>query len=375
MSETAKISIQGVETELPLLVGTENEVGIDISGLRAATGAVTLDFGYKNTGSTTSSITYLDGEAGILRHRGYSIEELADKAEFLEVAYLLINGELPTKEQYDAWDNEIRRHTLVNTDIQNMFDAWPTGSHPMGQLIAMISSLSSFVTAGAGVKVAKHGNYGVSSACGSSNVMEYLGVKFSKDEAFLKRSIDKAGICVLHAPLFHPAMKNVAPIRRELGVKTFFNMLGPLVNPSNPQNQLVGVFNLELARIYSYLLQESSKNYGIVYSLDGYDEISLTNGFKLITKENELQITPEDLGLKRLEQSEIFGGNSVKASAEIFISILDGKGTEAQNNTVLTNAAFALKIIEPTKSFENAFEEAKTSLLGLKAKECLIKLI
>ena len=144
MSETAKISIQGVETELPLLVGTENEVGIDISGLRAATGAVTLDFGYKNTGSTTSSITYLDGEAGILRHRGYSIEELADKAEFLEVAYLLINGELPTKEQYDAWDNEIRRHTLVNTDIQNMFDAWPTGSHPMGQLIAMISSLSSF---------------------------------------------------------------------------------------------------------------------------------------------------------------------------------------------------------------------------------------
>jgi len=144
MSETAKISIHGVETELPLLVGTENEVGIDISGLRSATGAVTLDFGYKNTGSTTSSITYLDGEAGILRHRGYSIEELADKAEFLEVAYLLIHGELPTKEQYDAWDYEIRRHTLVNTDIQNMFNAWPTGSHPMGQLIAMISSLSSF---------------------------------------------------------------------------------------------------------------------------------------------------------------------------------------------------------------------------------------
>ena len=170
-------------------------------------------------------------------------------------------------------------------------------------------------------------------------------------------------------------MKAVGPVRKELGMKTFFNMLGPLVNPSNPQNQLVGVFNLELARIYSYLLQESSKNYGIVYSLDGYDEISLTNGFKLITKENELQITPEDLGLKRLEQSEIFGGNSVKASAQIFISILDGKGTEAQNNTVLANAAFALKIIEPIKSFENAFEEAKTSLLGLKAKKCLNKLI
>jgi citrate synthase len=144
MSETAKITIQGKETELPIIVGTENEVGVDISKLRGTTGAVTLDFGYKNTGSTTSSITYLDGEQGILRHRGYSIEELADKAEFLEIAYLLIHGELPTKKEYDDWDNEIRRHTLVNGDIENIFKSWPTGSHPMGQLIAMISSLSSF---------------------------------------------------------------------------------------------------------------------------------------------------------------------------------------------------------------------------------------
>ena len=144
MSETAKINIQGKETELPLIVGSEHEVGIDISKLRAETGAVTLDFGYKNTGSTSSNITYLDGEAGILRHRGYSIEELAEKADFLEVAYLLINGELPNEEEYEKWDTEIRRHTLVNGDIQNIFDAWPTGSHPMGQLIAMISSLSSF---------------------------------------------------------------------------------------------------------------------------------------------------------------------------------------------------------------------------------------
>ena len=144
MSETAKINIQRKETELPLIVGSENEVGIDISKLRAETGAVTLDFGYKNTGSTSSNITYLDGEAGILRHRGYAIEELAEKADFLEVAYLLINGELPNEEEYEKWDTEITRHTLVNGDIQNIFDAWPTGSHPMGQLIAMISSLSSF---------------------------------------------------------------------------------------------------------------------------------------------------------------------------------------------------------------------------------------
>jgi citrate synthase len=144
MSETAKINLQGKETELPLIVGSENEIGIDISKLRAETGAVTLDFGYKNTGSTSSNITYLDGEAGILRHRGYAIEELAEKADFLEVAYLLINGELPNEEQYEKWDTEITRHTLVNGDLKNIFDAWPTGSHPMGQLIAMISSLSSF---------------------------------------------------------------------------------------------------------------------------------------------------------------------------------------------------------------------------------------
>ncbi|MFT5480189.1 MAG: citrate synthase [Bacteroidia bacterium] len=136
--------MQGKEVDLPLIIGSENEVGIDISSLRNATGAVTVDVGFKNTGSTQSSITYLDGEKGILRHRGYSIEELAQNATFLEVAYLLIKGELPNAEQYADWDYQIRHHTLVNEDMENIFKAWPTGSHPMGQLIAMISSLSSF---------------------------------------------------------------------------------------------------------------------------------------------------------------------------------------------------------------------------------------
>ena len=144
MSETAKISIQGKEIELPLIIGTENEVAIDISDLRTATGAITLDVGYKNSGATTSNITFLDGELGILRHRGYSIEELAENSNFIEVSYLLIHGELPNKAQYDEFDMNIRRHTLVNEDMKNIFEAWPTGSHPMGQLIAMISSLSSF---------------------------------------------------------------------------------------------------------------------------------------------------------------------------------------------------------------------------------------
>jgi len=255
----------------------------------------------------------------------------------------------------------------------NTIDLCGTGGD--GKNTFNISTLTSFVVAGTGAKVAKHGNYSASSVSGSSNILEHLGYKFTSDESTLKSQIDKANICFLHAPLFHPAMKAVGPVRKELGMKTFFNMLGPLVNPSSPQNQMVGVFNLEVARVYNYLLQDTNQNYGIVYSIDGYDEISLTSGFKFITKGNEQMITPEELGLKRLEKSEIYGGESVAASAKIFVSILDGNGTEAQNNTVLTNAAFALKTLDSTKSFETAFQEAKDALLGLKAKECLSKLI
>ena len=263
----------------------------------------------------------------------------------------------------------------VKVDLSefNTIDLCGTGGD--GKNTFNISTLTSFIVAGTGNKVAKHGNYGVSSVSGSSNMLEYLGYKFTNDEATLKLQIEKANICFLHAPLFHPAMKAVGPVRKELGLKTFFNMLGPLVNPSNPQNQLVGVFNLEVARIYNYLLQETSKNYGIIYSLDGYDEISLTSAFKLFTKENEQLITPEELGVRSLKQSEIFGGDSVAEAAKIFVSIIEGKGTEAQNNVVLANAAFALKIIDKNKSFETAFDEAKTALLSLKAKECLKKIV
>jgi len=263
----------------------------------------------------------------------------------------------------------------VKVDLSefNTIDLCGTGGD--GKNTFNISTLTSFIVAGTQNKVAKHGNYGVSSVSGSSNMLEFLGYKFTNDEAVLKRQIESANICFLHAPLFHPAMKAVGPVRKELGVKTFFNMLGPLVNPSRPQNQMVGVFNLEVARIYNYLLQKTATNYGIVYSLDGYDEIALTSGFKLFTKENEQLITPEDLGLKRLNQSDIFGGNTVKEAAEIFSSIINGEGTEAQNNAVLANAAFALKIIDNNKTFETAFEEAKDSLFGLKAKESLQKLV
>ena len=234
-----------------------------------------------------------------------------------------------------------------------------------------ISTLTSFIVAGTGQKVAKHGNYSVSSKSGSSDMLERFGYAFTNDENILKKQLDKANICFLHAPKFHPAMKAVGPTRKALAVKTFFNMLGPLVNPSNPQNQLLGTFNLEIARLYNYILQEENTNYGIVHALDGYDEISLTSSFKLFTKQGEQIISPENLGLQSIAQSAIFGGNSVAEAAKIFKTIIEGNGTEAQNNVVLTNAAFALKIIDSTITFETAFEVAKDSLFGLKAKKCL----
>jgi len=254
----------------------------------------------------------------------------------------------------------------------NAIDLCGTGGD--GKNTFNISTLASFVTAGAGVKVAKHGNYGVSSASGSSNVMEALGVTFTNDEATLQKCIDQAGICVLHAPLFHPAMKNVAPIRRELGVKTFFNMLGPMVNPSFPKNQMVGVFNLELQRLYGYLYQNTDKNYSIVHALDGYDEISLTGSTKVITNTSELMLDPSDLNLDRLEQSEIFGGDTVAEAASIFKSIINGEGTTAQNNVVCANAGLAIATVEGI-SHSEGFDRAQESLKNGKAKSSLHQLI
>ncbi len=253
----------------------------------------------------------------------------------------------------------------VILEDNNTIDLCGTGGD--GKDTFNISTLASFVTAGAGVKVTKHGNYGVSSACGSSNVLEYLGVKFSNDIDFLKQSLDKAGICVLHAPLFHPAMKNVAPIRRELGVKTFFNMLGPMVNPAFPKNQMVGVFSLEFLRMYSYLYQNTDKNYNIIHALDGYDEISLTGAAKIVNNETEQILNASDFGVSELKQNEIYGGDSIASSAEIFNQVLDGLGTVAQNNVVCANAALAISTVYNT-SVSDSFQLAKESLMSGKAK-------
>ncbi|WP_036383101.1 anthranilate phosphoribosyltransferase [Muricauda sp. MAR_2010_75] len=236
-----------------------------------------------------------------------------------------------------------------------------------------ISTLASFVTAGAGVKVTKHGNYGVSSKCGSSNVMEFLGIKFSNEADFLKKSIEEAGICVLHAPLFHPAMKNVGPIRRELAVKTFFNMLGPMVNPTFPKNQMVGVFNLELARMYGYLYQNTDKKFTVLHALDGYDEISLTGDTKTISNNSEGMLTPADFGVAKISQAEITGGEDIAESAQIFLDVLHGKGTEAQNNVVCANAGVAIATVEGLTP-KAGFEKAKESLLSGKGLEALKRL-
>jgi anthranilate phosphoribosyltransferase len=253
----------------------------------------------------------------------------------------------------------------VDLETDELIDLCGTGGD--GKDTFNISTLASFIVAGAGYKVAKHGNYGVSSGCGSSNVMEYLGCSFTNDTGQLNRNINKANICFLHAPLFHPAMKTVAPIRKELGVKTFFNMLGPLVNPAKPNNQLVGVFNLELARIYAYLYQKSDIKYTILNALDGYDEISLTCDFKTFSADGEKINTIESLGFEKLDPKEILGGSSVKDSADIFMTVLNGEATLAQSNVVLCNAALAIKTIGPDKSFADCYDEADKSLFNKKA--------
>ncbi|MBD0779792.1 anthranilate phosphoribosyltransferase [Maribacter sp. ANRC-HE7] len=277
-----------------------------------------------------------------------------------------------TIEELEGFRNALLDLCLaIDLSEYNPIDLCGTGGD--GKDTFNISTLASFVTAGAGVHVTKHGNYGVSSKCGSSNVMEFLGIKFSNDADFLKKSIDEAGICVLHAPLFHPAMKNVAPIRRELAVKTFFNMLGPMVNPAFPKNQMVGVFNLELARMYGYLYQNTDKNFTVLHALDGYDEISLTGATKTISNRSEGMLEPSDFGVKAVKQEQIVGGDSIEQSAKIFIDILEGKGTEAQNNVVCANAGIAIATVNgvsPKEGFENAME----SLLSGKGLKALKKL-
>lgn len=271
------------------------------------------------------------------------------------------------------------RNALIKTCIPVDFSDFNTidlcGTGGDGKDTFNISTLSSFVIAGAGAVVAKHGNYGASATCGSSNVIEYLGYKFSNNADKLKKELDQCNITFLHAPLFNPAMKNVGPVRRALRLKTFFNMLGPMVNPSRPQNQVVGVFSLELARMYNYLYQKGDVNYCIVHSLDGYDEISLTGPFKALTTSSDQLISPSNIGMPVFRPSELAGKGDVAGTSEIFMNVLTGKGTEAQNSVVIANSALSLATYFSGKEMSQCVEDAKASLLGGKALNVFNRLI
>ena len=260
----------------------------------------------------------------------------------------------------------------VDLDGMEVLDIVGTGGD--GKNTFNISTLSCFIVAGTGNKVAKHGNYGASSISGSSNVMEQLGYRFTNDVATLREELATANICFLHAPLFHPALKTVGPIRKNLGIRTFFNMLGPMVNPAFPKHQLVGVYNLEMARIYNYLLQQTGNNFTIIHSLDGYDEISLTGDTKVITNEGEKIISAEVLGKRLVNAADIYGGDTVEAAAKIFIDILEGKGSLAQNAVVLANSAMALQCTGLYKTYDECYQLAVESLESGKALAGLKKL-
>jgi len=271
------------------------------------------------------------------------------------------------------------RDALLDLAIKADLDGYPVidivGTGGDGKNTFNISTLACFIVAGTGQKVAKHGNYGATSISGASNVMEQLGYKLSNNPDKLKMETEKANFSFLHAPLFHPALKAVGGIRKNLGIRTFFNMLGPLVNPAAPQFQLIGVYNLEMARIYTYLLQKTNSSFAIIHSLDGYDEISLTGDARVITNEGEQVMTPEQMGKRMVSPSDIYGGNSPEEAARIFLEILKGKGSWAQNAVVFANAAMALYCTGAYANYDLAFGAAVDSLESGKALACFNTLI
>jgi anthranilate phosphoribosyltransferase len=263
----------------------------------------------------------------------------------------------------------------IRVDLEGYDTIDIVGTGGDGKNTFNISTLACFIVAGTGQKVAKHGNYGASSISGASNVMEQLGYKHKNDAGLLHKEVESANICFLHAPLFHPALKAVAAIRRNLGIRTFFNMLGPMVNPAFPKFQLIGVYNLEMARIYNYLLQQTQSCFTIIHSLDGYDEISLTGDTKVITNQGEKIKTPEELGKRMVNAADIYGGNTVEEAAKIFTKILKVEGSWAQNAVVLANAAMALHVTGLYPSYDGAYAAAVDSLESGRAYGSLQKLI
>ncbi len=261
----------------------------------------------------------------------------------------------------------------IEYDRNEIIDMCGTGGD--GKNTFNISTLASIIVAGAGYKVAKHGNAAISSVCGSSNVIESLGYKFTNNPGIIQSQLDNYNLTFMHAPMFHSALKPLGPVRRGLGVKTFFNMMGPLVNPARPKNQIAGVYSLELMPFYKFIMEEEEMNFGIIHALDGYDEISLTGTTKMVTENGEQMLDPEDLGQKRLDASEIIGADNIKDSSATFLKILSGDGTDAQNSVVLINAAIGIQCFDRKKSISDCYAEAEESLKSKKAKQNLDKLL
>lgn len=257
-------------------------------------------------------------------------------------------------------DAILERRLPVDFGDCNTIDIVGTGGD--GKNTFNISTASCFVVAGTGRKVVKHGNYGASSVSGASNVLEHHGVKFTNDIDKLSRSLEESGVCYLHAPFFSPALKSVAPVRKALAVRTFFNMLGPLVNPVMPRFQLLGVYNLKLMRLYTYIAQNEGIRCTVVHSLDGYDEISLTADFKVNANGEERVYSPHDLGFNKVGQNELWGGNTIAEASDIFDAVLTGQATEAQENCVIANSAFAIHTLDESIPLTQAIREAKESI-------------
>lgn len=257
-------------------------------------------------------------------------------------------------------DAILQRRVAIDLGDTNAIDIVGTGGD--GKNTFNISTASCFVVAGSGRKVVKHGNYGASSVSGASNVLEQHGVKFTADEDKLRRSLEESGVAFLHAPFFSPALKSVGPVRKSLRMRTFFNMLGPLVNPTLPKNQLLGVYNLKLMRLYRYIAQNEGINCTIVYSLDGYDEISLTSPFKVVNNHEEKVLEASDLRLTGCKQEDLYGGDTVEEASSIFDDVLSGRASDAKKNCVIANAAFAIHTLDPRVHIHQAVKEAHESL-------------
>jgi len=307
----------------------------------------------------------------LLEHEKLSRNEASEilkkiaKAQYHEVsiaAFLTIFRMRPITQEELAGFRDALLELCVKVDLGTTDTIDIVGTGGDGKNTFNVSTLSAFVVAGAGYKVTKHGNYGVSSACGSSDVLKFLGYEFTNDAGVLRKQLDRSNLCFLHAPFFHPAMKTVAPVRRQLGIKTFFNMLGPLVNPVQPQHNLLGVYNQELSRLYQYILQTETRNFSVVYALDGYDEISLTGPTSIRTRNSEKIYLPEHFGLKTLNPVDLFGGDTVPEAAKIFTNVLKNKGTAAQRDVVLANAGMAIQSYEPNSSLPDCVAKARESL-------------